>query len=135
MKALSVKPLWGFAIWFELKTIETRTWQTNYRGDILICTTKELHHGYIPGHALCIAELVNVRPLKKADMEAAYMPDNAYRKGLYAWELENIRTIKPIPVRGKPGLFEVDDKLIKVIPHPEIDDDTRWKKIWAPLTV
>lgn len=135
MKALTIHPYYVHMIWFEQKTIEVRTWQTKHRGDILICSSREMMHGTIPGYALCVAELVNVRPLKKADMDAAYLPDEDYRKGLYAWELENIRTIQPIPVRGKPGLFDVDDSLIKYIPDPEIDDRTRWDKIWQPLTV
>ncbi len=36
MKALSIKQPWAAAIATGLKTIETRTWKTKYRGPILI---------------------------------------------------------------------------------------------------
>ena len=132
MKAISIFPPYADAIWFEEKTIEVRTWETTHRGDLLICTTKDKVHGFIPGHALCVATLKNVRPFTKKDCKAAGVDPRDFREGLYAWELSNIRTINPIPVRGMPGLYEVDDDLIEYISDPD-DDEERSKKIWGRL--
>ena len=41
MKALSVKEPWASLIRSGKKTIETRTWNTNYRGKLLICTSQK----------------------------------------------------------------------------------------------
>ena len=39
MKALSIYAPFATAIAANLKTIETRSWSTDYRGEILICST------------------------------------------------------------------------------------------------
>lgn len=135
MKALSVDPYYAMKIWFEEKTIEVRTWKTDYRGPVLICSTREKIQGTIPRHALCIAELVDVRPLTRNDCKAAAIPVSAYQKGLYAWVLGKITTVDPFPVRGMPGLFNVDDKLIKKIADPSDDNKKRVEKIWGSITV
>ncbi|GAH18321.1 unnamed protein product, partial [marine sediment metagenome] len=40
MRAISIKSPWWQKILSGEKTIETRTWRTKYRGDILICASK-----------------------------------------------------------------------------------------------
>jgi len=40
MRALSIKPPWIELIVEGRKTIETRTWRTNYRGKILLCSSQ-----------------------------------------------------------------------------------------------
>jgi len=133
MKALSVYPDVAWNIWFEEKTIEVRSWNTNYRGPIVICATKEPIHDCIPGHALCVADVVDVRPFMRKDCSAAQIFSSSFQKGYYAWVLGEIKTIQPIPVRGMPGLFNVDDDLIKYIPDPDSNDMERWNRIWKPL--
>lgn len=135
MKALSIKPHFALGIWWEKKTIEIRTWTTDYRGDILICATADREHDSIPGHALCVARLKNIRPLQKTDAQAGLFDPDDYEPGLYAWELDNIRTIRPIPIKGQLGLFNVSDELIEYIPDPDEKDRTRWDEIWEPLWV
>lgn len=46
MKALSIRQPFAQLIVDGLKTIETRTWDTTYRGDLLICAAQNLHRGY-----------------------------------------------------------------------------------------
>ena len=124
MKALSLYPDYAGLICDGMKTIECRTWQTDYRGDILICSNAHKIKGTIPGHAICIAELYNIRPFKKADCDAAVMPHSAYRPGLYAWELRHIRMIKPIPIKGKLSLFNADvDEQIEIVWDDVRDQD------------
>jgi len=104
MMALSVKQPWANMIASGKKTIETRKWPTDYRGELLIVSSKTPP---IPpaGHALVIARLVDCRPMTRADEEAAccLIYPNAY-----AWVLEDVRAIEPFPVRGRLGLYDVE---------------------------
>ena len=115
MKALSIKQPWAGFIALSLKTIETRTWKTNYRGRILICASKNVDKlammHIIPdpiftrkGEAIAIATIMNCRPMEKADEEKALC---TIYPGAYAWVLTNIKIIKPFPIKGELGLFNV----------------------------
>jgi len=109
MKALSVKQPWATMIAEGEKTIETRTWDTDYRGDLIICSSKQPKvTGHLAGFALCVVELYDVRPLKPADEDRARC---RYFPGGYAWCLRNLRDIIPkVPVRGQLGIFELEFK-------------------------
>jgi hypothetical protein len=85
------------------KTIETRRWPTDYRGPLLIVSSK-LPAVPPAGYALAIATLVDCRPMTSADESAAKCD---FYQGAYAWVLSNIRRVKPFPVRGKLGIYEV----------------------------
>jgi hypothetical protein len=105
VKALSVKQPWANLIAEGEKTIETRTWATDHRGELLIVSSREPD---IPpaGYALAVATLVECRPMSVLDEPAARC--RKYPRA-YAWVLENIRRIKqPFPVQGQRHLFEVD---------------------------
>lgn len=104
MKALSVKQPWANMIASGEKTIETRTWSTDYRGDLLIVSTK-LPKVEPAGCAVAIAELVGCRPMTEKDQIEACC---SIYDGAYAWVLANVRPVNPFPVRGQLGLFEVD---------------------------
>ena len=70
MKAISIKDPWASLIAQGEKTIEVRTWKTSYRGPLLVCVSKnpETENS---GKAICIVDLCDVRPLKKADEKSA----------------------------------------------------------------
>lgn len=71
------------------KKIEYRTWSTKHRGDFLIgCTATDVSNPFI----CAVASLDDV--IFDAD------------ENLYEWHLSNVRSIKPLPVRGQPRLFE-----------------------------
>jgi len=104
MKALSVKQPWANLIAFGAKTIETRTKITNYRGPLLIVSSKEpnIHPA---GCAVAIVDLVDSREMISEDIEEACCPMYPNAK---SWIFENIRKIKPIPVKGSLGIYNVD---------------------------
>lgn len=105
MKAISVKQPWANMIATGEKTIETRTWSTDFRGEILIVSSKDPD---IPpaGCAVAVATLVDCRPMSVLDEPAALC--RKYPNAV-AWVLEDIRRIKtPFPVQGQLKLFEVD---------------------------
>ena len=85
------------------KTIETRTWRTHYRGDLLLCGSRR-PAGAFAGRAACVIRVTECRPMTPTDEEAACYP---YRSGLFAWEFSHLRLVIPFPVRGQLGFFEV----------------------------
>lgn len=94
MKALSIWPEYAMEIAHGTKKEEYRSWTTKYRGPLLICSTQA--HGVpgsIPGHAICVVDLVDIKKLGNKE---------------YAWILDNVRLMRPVPVKGKLSLFEVD---------------------------
>jgi len=103
MKALSIKQPWGNMIVSGEKTIETRKWKTDYRGILLLCSAREPDIAPA-GCALAVAQLVDCRPMSVLDEPAARC--RKY-EGAFAWILEDIRPIKPFPVRGELRLFDV----------------------------
>jgi hypothetical protein len=99
MKALSIRSPYWELILSGKKTIETRTWKTNYRGDFLICATQP------HGQAVAIVELVECRPMQPDDWKKACCPKYA---NAWALVLKNVRPIKQFPVCGKLSFYEVE---------------------------
>ena len=127
MKALCVRQPWALAIVDGVKTIEVRSWRTDYRGELLICASaapenefwsdenmtppvvRLLHSGCILGSV----RLVDVRPMVKADEYegGAYCE---YFDDAYAFVLEATgKRYRPDRIIGKLKLFDVaDEKLV-----------------------
>lgn len=122
MKALSIDSDYAVLIATGEKTIECRTWSTDYRGELLICSNRLVVPGTFPRHAIAICNLKNVREFQKADIDAACMEKGDFQKGLYAWELEMSCFVIPFKVRGMPGLFDVDDSLIARIDDSSLSE-------------
>lgn len=119
MKAISIRQPFAHFILCEEKTIECRSWRTDYRGDLLICASAAPKiKDTIPGHALCIVRLDSIEPFKKEHLNAACFGDMPEEKS-YAWHLTDVRLVKPFPVKGKLNFYEVDDDLIEIV-----DDST-----------
>ena len=110
MKAISVRQPWASMIANGTKTIETRTWPTKYKGDILIVSSKNPKIDNLPaGKALCVVEITDCRPMKKEDEKAA---ECRWYNGAWAWELSNVRPVEPVSIKGTLGIYEVDDSEI-----------------------
>lgn len=118
MKALSVRNPYAHEILCGEKEYEFRTWQTDYRGDLLICSSAnpKIKHT-ICGHALVIVRLNDIIRVTKKNCEdfGLEKSDLADVEKLYAWQLTDLRVIKPFPVKGKLNFFNVDDELIEII--------------------
>lgn len=61
MKALSLRSDYALDVLSGDKTIEYRSWPTKYRGDLLICATAHKIPKTIPGHALVVVRLKDVK--------------------------------------------------------------------------
>lgn len=127
MKVLSLTEPYATLIKNGIKTIETRSWKTSYRGKLYIhaSSTKipkeykedkklmslvdlnELNYGNI----ICSCELVDciemteefIEEIKKNKKEYSL---GIYEEGRYAWILDSIEEIEPIPAKGKLNIWE-----------------------------
>ena len=141
MKALSIHPYYAMAIAAGAKEIEVRSWKTDFRGDVLICSTAKKYHDTIPSHALAVATIKDVIPFEKKHLEKALMLNKDYVPGLFAWVLENNRIIEPFPIKGKLSLWNFDEEeKIKYIPPEKwmskyTDSDTWFIENWDPIKI
>ena len=129
MKVLSIKEPFATLIKDDVKIYETRSWKTNYRGEIYIHASKamsksenvekampylksELKQGYI----LCKCNLVDciymteefIQKIKTETNESDY---GRYEVGRYAWKLELIEVLEePISAKGKLGIWNYGTK-------------------------
>lgn len=117
--------------------IETRTWSSNYRGLVLICTsirsytidkisrisgmkqfnriidtTTHLDLGGKNGMAIAIGRLIDCRPMVKEDEDKCFVK---YYPDLYCHIYEDVTPIKPFPWKGKQGWMKVPEEIINKI--------------------
>ncbi len=104
MKAISLKQPWANLVACGYKTLETRTWATSYRGDLLICSSAS---GEIEptGCALALVKLVDCREMEEEDAEAACILRYPDAK---VFVLEDIRLLQPFAVRGSLNIYELE---------------------------
>lgn len=135
MKVLSLIEPWATLIKEKKKVIETRSWQTSYRGELYIHASNKkikmndahtiellklipnVPMGY--GHILCKCKLVdcvymNEEFLNHIQQDEQEFLCGEYSLGRYAWILEDIEPLQePIPAKGHLNIwnYEPDDKL------------------------
>lgn len=128
MKALTIKQPWASAIMSGYKRFEFRTWQTKYRGELLIHAgkgidkeamerlkkylPKEIPFGKILGK-VNLTDCIKVTPQLQEELlkENNEIYTNNSFKSDYAWKLENIEVFdKPIETKGMLSLWEYDYK-------------------------
>lgn len=132
MKALSIHPVYAMCIVTGQKTVECRSWTTNYRGDILICSTAKKEKGSIPGHAIGVVTLKDIVPFQRKHLKGAMMDE--YSPEDYAWILTNPRVIKPFPVKGKLSLWTCEHEIEYLpVPKNEKEDEELGSIYWDPI--
>lgn len=112
MKALSVHRHWAELIAVGLKTLEVRSKRTNYRGPLLICSTRKPVVGYetLPGGVMvCVVDVVGDRPMVPSDVAEAGCD---FEEKRHVWILANPRRVRPLPVRGRQGFYTVPDEQV-----------------------
>lgn len=124
MKALTLWQPWAALIAYGLKTIETRSWRTSYRGPLAIhaALRKPTAEDLRPfqsllgpmefpfGQIVAICTLNDVICIKSASLNWYYSDLDRrcgdFTPGRYAWILKDIRPLhRPIPARGRQGLW------------------------------
>lgn len=133
-KVISIKEPWASLIKEKIKTIETRSWRTSYRGPIYIhvskrMLTKQEYINYKEQLSLlkdihfqygCIIAKCNIIDCQYMDEEfikniqknhSEYICGE-YKVGRYAWILDNVETLnQPIMVKGQLGLWNFNEEM------------------------
>lgn len=121
--------------------VETRSWSTNYRGLVLICsslkpfTNRHLFamcgdalchdirkrvqpegksYGSMPqgGVAVCLTQLVEVRKLQEHDTHFINWRSGPYwATEAFAWIFDDVIPVKPVPLRGQLGMPRLSDEI------------------------
>lgn len=149
MKVLSIKEPFASLIKNKIKFIETRSWKTNYRGEIYIHASisswkilterdeklkKLLKDNTLQyGNIICKCNLVDCVYMTKEYVEniknnnpQEYLCGD-FQEGRYAWVLDNIESIEPIKAKGELGIwnyyneYEIMD-LMKDIEYGWVDE-------------
>lgn len=129
MKSISLLPEWALPVALGIKTVECRTWKTDYRGELLICASSKKLDARIHGYALATVSLDGIEPFTQEHLfDALMFDDELPNKDSFAWLLSNARLIEPFKVKGKLHLFETDDSLIKTLGEPTKDLVERYFK-------
>lgn len=133
MKVLTVKEPYASLILHKIKHIETRSWKTNYRGEIFInaglakITREKLNNKdlmnlcenmeFSCGNLICKCNLIDCiymdeEFIKKIDKDKTEFICGRYEIGRYAWILTEVEFIDKIPVKGQLGLwnYNIDEK-------------------------
>lgn len=124
MKVLSIKEPYASLIKDGVKIYETRSWKTNYRGEIYIHASltksnsettpkalKYLKSTPKPGYILCKCNLIDCIPMDEEFINYINNETNEsdfgrFSKDRFAWKLELIEVLKePIPAKGKLGIW------------------------------
>lgn len=132
MKVLSLTEPFATLICEKKKMIETRSWKTNYRGELFIHASKtkvskenlknlelmslvdnkNMNFGYI----ICKCNLVDCIYMTEEYVHNMEFNNHQeyicgeYSEGRYAWILEDIEVIDPIKAKGKLGIWNYYNK-------------------------
>lgn len=121
MKALSLKQPFAELVVSGKKTIEIRKWNTNFRGEFLIHSSKipdennmkkfgfkDLPCGFIVGKAklVDVKKYINDKEFKKD--KDKHLATNDF--GRFGFVLKDVRRIKLIPAKGKLNFWNFDLK-------------------------
>lgn len=131
MKTLSLLEPWASLIKEQIKYIETRSWKTNYRGQIYIHASlkkvskneerintlvsflkeKEFKYGYIIAEATLVdCVYMDEEFLNKIKKNKTEYLCGEYKLGRYAWLLKDIKPLEqPIKAKGSLGLWNYKD--------------------------
>ncbi len=126
MKVISIKEPYATLIKENIKNIETRSWKTNYRGEIYIHASKtsskitdkkllELIKNLKPsnGNIIAKATLVDCKYMDQEFINEIKQNKTEYlcgeyKEGRYAWILKDIKKINPIKAKGKLNIWNYE---------------------------
>lgn len=134
MKALSLWQPYASAVALKLKKIETRSWRTNFLGEIAICasqkksaTMREFFDTVTGGYTAVSIAFSNEMLIHFDQLPFGAVGDiefwsdskavgkverlfGDYSPGRYGWVLDQVERLrKPVPVIGRQGIFNLPD--------------------------
>lgn len=123
MRALSLRQPWAELILQKKKTIETRKWNTKFRGKFLIHAAKTidvkaceklsinpntLSTGKIVGEAELMSVKKYISDEEFSKDQNRHLASNFYSNPIYGFLLQNIKRLKEIELKGSLGFFQVN---------------------------
>jgi len=136
MKALTIWQPWASLLALQMKRYETRSWSTDYRGQLAIHAAKGFqksqramfecwpvydyfkqngieYPGQLPlGAVIAVCDLVECIRITHAFVATQPKAERQlgdFTLGRYAWRLTNVTRIEPVYVRGQQGLWNCPD--------------------------
>lgn len=94
------------------KSIEVRSRNTNYRGDLLICASAQPSDlpGHLAGCTCGLVELYGVKPISEfteQDWQDTCIPEGERPKEGYGWLMRNPRRVVEMPIKGALGIYRL----------------------------
>lgn len=111
------------------KTIEVRTRNINYRGDLLICSSAKPVDpwGRHPAGVTCgFVELYGTKPVEEftpEDWAATCIPEDKRPHTGWGWLMRNPRRVVEMPIKGQLGLYNI------IVPKGDITEYPRHIKL------
>ena len=106
------------------KSIEVRTRNITYRGDLLICSSaKPEIPGRMSGVTCGFVEVYGAKPVEEfteADWAATCIPEKERPRKGWGWLLRNPRRVVEMPIKGQLGLYNI------VVPKDDITEYPRY---------
>lgn len=145
MKVLSIKEPFASLIKEGYKKIETRSFKTNYRGEIYIHASikkvtesyednkilndlmKKVNYNY--GNIICKANLVDCKLMDEKFLEE--IKNNSqeeslgiYKLGRYAWILEDVEVVESIPAKGNLNIWQyyTEEEILNMLPNKSLEE-------------
>lgn len=129
MRALSFKQPWAELVLCGRKTIETRPWNTPFRGKFLIHASKQTDEAAMKAFGFtglatgCIVGSADIVGVKEYPTPESFEADEAHHevryfdwhKPRYGFMLANVERCEPVPYRGMLNFFPVDDELAQLL--------------------
>lgn len=95
------------------KTIEVRTRNTNYRGDVLVCSSAkpvDPWGRHLAGVTCGLVELYDVKPVEEftpEDWANTCIPEQDRPRTGYGWMMRNPRRVVEMPIKGQLGVYNL----------------------------
>jgi hypothetical protein len=127
IKCLSIRQPYTWAIMAGVKPVENRKWSTNYRGPLAIhagaawydgvesgyedIENWSAHYGVpFDGKSVPMGGIVGIVDL----VDVVTDHPSEFFFGPFGWVITNPRPVEFVPMKGRLGLFDIDDNLLKV---------------------
>lgn len=114
MKAITIRQPWAELIVRGEKDVENRSWRTRHRGPLLIHAGTRAHREHFAAYGVPDdadrSAIIGVVEVVDCTQEAT---SDWHQAGSWGWYLARAkRFAKPIPMKGRRGLFDVPDRKV-----------------------
>jgi hypothetical protein len=130
MKALTIRQPWASLIADNIKLIESRSWQTHYRGKLYIHAGKGIDKKYLKDYEniIDITDMPKGKIIAECNLIDCILLDKKYIDyynklnkskeyklkdscvGYYGWVLSDIKKIKEIEIKGKLSIWDFEGR-------------------------